>query len=108
MTTWTGPMRLPEARNVPGRHLTVTPLPDANTPTPRRRRSTYCGHLAIGGKHPEPEQVRLMREVDLRQTKEAIRCELRPGVTLKADWTFDMCLSSWCRGCVFAPYRQAA
>lgn len=105
--TWRGPMRLPQSAPVLTQHPTVEPLP-ATWKDMRRMRTFVCGHLTINGQYWTPDVARIHKKETLRGDKADIRCEMRPGVTLKADWADDCCLSSWGRGCPFAAGNQEA
>ncbi len=93
---------LPESAPVRMQYPTVEPLPAAGSADPRRRRTFVCGNLTINGQYWTPDVARLHMTETLRGDKADIRCEMRPGVTLKADYSQDVCLSSWGRSCPFA------
>lgn len=99
--TWRGPLRLPESARRITQYPKVDPLPKQGDPEPRRCRTAVCGHLTINNQYWTPDVVRLHMKDVLKDDKADIRCEMRPGVALKADYAQDCCLSSWSRGCPF-------
>lgn len=103
--TWRGPMRLPEPTPVLAVWKTVEPLPSEGTLSPRRRRTVTCPCLTIDGETQAVEDIRdalnTLKGVKARQAE--IKCSMRPGVLIEADYSKDVCLSSWSRGCCFLP-----
>ncbi len=103
-----GPLRLPQSAPVRTQYPTVSRIPSASAPTPRRRRTIVCSNLTVKGETWTVEDARLLMKDVLKGDKVEIKCDARPGVTLKADYAQDVCMSSWCRGCPFAAGNQEA
>lgn len=81
---------------------TVAPIPAADSPTPRRRRTTLCSNLLIEGQTWNLEEAKVKMRAALRQdTHSDIRCVKRPNVQIAEDYALDVCLSSWCHQCPF-------
>lgn len=83
-------------------HTRVPALPSPEAPTPRRRRTIVCSNLTVKGETWTVEDARLLMKDVLKGDKVELRCSMRAGVTIRADYALDVCLSSWCRGCPFA------
>lgn len=80
----------------------VPPIPSADSPTPRRRRTTVCSSVTINGEHWDVDEAKAKMRAALRGDHADIRCGYRPGVVIASDYANDVCLSSWCRSCPFA------
>lgn len=98
-----GPMRRlkPEATTAVALIRPVQDLPVPTDPTPRRRRTIVCSNLTVKGDAWTVEDARLLMKDVLKGNKVELRCSMRPGVTMRADYAIDVCLSSWCRTCPF-------
>lgn len=87
-------------------HTRVASLPSPEAPTPRRRRTIVCSNLTVKGETWTVEDARLQMKEVLKGDKVELRCSMRPGITIRADYALDVCLSSWCRGCPFSAGNQ--